>query len=39
VIRDAGGNEAESSCTVTVPHDQGKDGETIDDGEAYRVEP
>jgi hypothetical protein len=39
IVRDAGGNEAESTCTVTVPHDQGKNGEAIDDGEAYRVEP
>jgi hypothetical protein len=39
VVRDADGNESESSCTVTVPHSQGKDGEAIDDGEAYRVEP
>jgi hypothetical protein len=39
IVRDAGGNEAESTCTVTVAHDQGKKGEAIDDGEAYRVEP
>ena len=39
--RHAGGraNETESSCTVTVPHDKGKHGEAIDDGEAYRIEP